>query len=173
MKPNPTKLIFLDLEGVVVTQGSIESVSTRKINPPNYMDYGDSWGEFVNPVAMGLIFLLAEEFDAEIVLTSTIRFKNEVRIALDRIWVQRSGGGKRILDVTPRAETREWEIREYLNREESKAVTHYVVIDDRYLLIDNFVLVDPHDGFSFGHYNKCRELLCDDVAKLESKLILL
>lgn len=161
------RVIFLDIEGVVVTHRSvIVAINNSKITYPNdtsmqhYTGATNSeWHRFIDKDALGLVFYLAKEMECQIVLTSTLRFQEHVHYGLLKAAPDFAKGGVNgeaadhylSFCVTERLQSREDEIRKFIK---DHGVEDYVVLDDRRLQIDNFVEVNPLEGFSVAD---CRD----------------
>lgn len=166
------KVVFLDLEGVVVTHKSILYNHTpdnpyRGARVPN-------WNQYIDRCCLGLVYRLAMEFAAQIVLTSTMRNDKYVHtglLALPPVWMSMDN----TLDymssaVTEHRGSREEEIQKFV---EDFEVKKFVVFDDRELKIKNFVLVNPHDGISMRNFNKAKEFLIDEGQEIKYEGIFL
>ena len=166
------KIIFLDLEGVVVSH---KTILLNTGHDQSYMSHDANWARFVDKLAIQLIFRLADEFDANIVLTSTLRSNPKIIEAVNRLWTEWYADADLIYGVTGRSSSREQEIADYLiaQRKTDDPVDYFVVIDDRRLTTSNFVQTDPREGFSYANYQECRTLLADDGVQLKPDLIFL
>ena len=166
------KIIFLDLEGVVVSH---KTILLNTGHDQSYMSYDANWARFVDKLAIQLIFRLADEFDANIVLTSTLRSDPKIIGAINRLWLEWYEDADLIYGVTGRSSSREQEIADFVMElgKRDSMVTKFVVIDDRRLTTSNFVQTDPREGFSYANYQECRTLLADDGVQLKPDLIFL
>ena len=76
------RIVFLDLEGVVVTHKSILAthllaLAGAKID--GYTGGGPDWANYVDRVAYAMILRVCQKHGAKIVLTSVLRTRHEVR----------------------------------------------------------------------------------------------
>lgn len=168
------KIIFLDIEGVIVSHRSI--VLNTNIEKKEFYDSrSNGWHRFVDPLSIGLVFKLAEDFGAKIVLTSTLRTDPKIVSALDHMWLKRNEDADHIYGHTGHSGSREDEIMDSINNlaKSGVIVSHKVVIDDRMLDISDFVRTDPHEGFTYANYVECRRHLTDNPATLKPELIFL
>lgn len=162
--------IFLDIEGVIVSHRTIIAHSDLP-NGIHYHGGSENWTTFIDTAALGLIYRLAKDFSAKIVLTSTLRFKRGIvndLIALRPSYVSSEEAIAMFsLGVTERLGMREDEITIFAKE---NGVTKYVVIDDRTLSIGNFVNVNQSVGFSYDDYQDSKVYLLSEgeVAKYES-----
>ena len=165
------RVIFLDIEGVVVTHRSlIVALNNAKIAYPDntslqrYTGATDAgWHRFIDKDALGLVFFLAREMECQIVLTSTLRSQEHVHYGLLQAAPEFAKGPNGdeadqylSFSVTERLRSREDEIRQFIA---DHGVEDYVVLDDRRLQIDNFVEVRPLEGFSVADCHDAKLLL--------------
>ena len=159
-RPPKTCAIYLDLEGVLVTHGTL--IARKGIQEPHYSGLNPNWKDFVSPVAWGLVVQLALEFDAEIVITSTLRSNDGILSALkslihldldlehEDLFAQnwRTGHGDR----------RSEEIQDHAR---SSGHETYLVIDDRKVDLPDHqpFVVHPYDGFTYRNFLAAREWL--------------
>lgn len=123
-----TNYIFLDLDGVVSTerhylQRAKEGLPAR-----------DDLGPFFDPLAVENLRLIIEATQADVVITSSWRFKGAE--AMQELWMQRQMPGM-LLDITPTLSfnafcLRGMEILKWLaeHAPEMRSDYHYVIIDD-------------------------------------------
>ena len=157
------RVIFLDIEGVVVTHRSLivainnarakHNGDATDTSMQNYTGATNAyWHRFIDKDALGLVFFLAKEMECQIVLTSTLRFQEHVHFGLLAAAPEFAKGPNGdeadqylSFSVTERLNRREDEIRHFIA---DHGVEDYVVLDDRDLQIDNFIRVSPFEGFS-------------------------
>jgi HAD domain in Swiss Army Knife RNA repair proteins len=163
------KTIFLDIEGVVVTHRSILVQPSPK-RSETYHEDRTGWHRFIDKTAMGLVYLLARDFGAQIVLTSILRGKTDTYSGLCEVappWVEDATAFV-ANEHTDKLGSREDGINLFIR--ENK-VDKYVVIDDRNLKIKNFVWCNPRDGFSYDNYQQSRLFLADDPSTVKYELV--
>lgn len=166
------RIVFLDLEGVVVTHKSIlathlPALAGAKID--GYTGGGPDWANYVDRVAYAMILRVCQKHGAKIVLTSVLRTRHEVRKHLLDLAEILLGSSPTHLfhscPVTEHSDSREEEIRDWILFEEKATgseLESFCVIDDRRLEIENFVQVDQRDGFSYDNYMKAQNFLVRD-----------
>ena len=171
------KAIFLDIEGVVVSHRTIIAYSDLP-NDVHYSGGNEGWLQFVDPVAMALVFRLAKTFGAYLVLTSTLRFKPNVvtdLIKLRPCYVSEEEAVEMFsLGVTGRtASTRNDREGEILDFVENNRLLRYVVIDDRNLDMGNFVNCNSASGITYNNYQDAKEFLVNDNEEIHYEAIYL
>lgn len=152
------RVIFLDIEGVVVTHRSliVEITNAQMFEDGVMRNYTGAtnakWHRFIDKHALGLVFFLAKEMECQIVVTSTLRFQQFVHLGLLEaapLFAKGRYGNEAdkymSFCVTDKLGKREDEIRKFVA---DHNVQEYVVLDDRGLQIENFVQVSPYEGFS-------------------------
>lgn len=152
--------IFLDLEGPIVSYDSIVANTTFNDHYAGASTF--RWIDWADPIALKLVFRLAIDFNSKIVVTSVLRFEKRVTAQLyyffqdlaDKENVENPYAGE-----TVRSKDREDEIRQYIKE---NSVQKFVVIDDRELNIENFVLIGRR-GFRFPEYEDCKQYLFDET----------
>jgi HAD domain in Swiss Army Knife RNA repair proteins len=165
------KVIFLDIEGVIVTHRSILVQHSPK-HGETYHGGELGWHRFIDKTAMGLVYLLARDFKAQIVLTSTLRDKPETHTGLCAVKPHWLDDPYDLLsqEVTTHLRTREDEIKKFIALHK---VEKFVVIDDRKLTIDKFVWCNAYDGFSYDCYQQSKMFLADDLTTVKHEAIYL
>jgi hypothetical protein len=171
------KAIFLDIEGVIVSHRTIIAHSDL-INGVHYSGGNAGWLQFVDTVAMALVFRLAKSFGAYIVLTSTLRYKPNViedLITLRPCYVSENEAREMFsLGVTGRTSSmrndREGEILTFV---EQHKLLRYVVIDDRNLDMGNFVNCNSASGITYNNYQDAKEFLVNDDEEINYEAIYL
>jgi hypothetical protein len=157
---NYDKVIFLDIEGVIVTHRTILDKTTDHLH---YHGGRMNWEQFIDTGAMSLIWRIAVKHNAVIVLTSTIRFEKLTISGLlssKPDWLDLHTAISYLsTEVTEKYGTREEQIRAFVQAHGTKK---FVVIDDRELEIENFIGVNPRDGFSMANYYEAQHHIADD-----------
>lgn len=172
LEPNKYhKVIFLDIEGVVVTHRSI----VRQHCPTKgefYRGGYNGWHRFIDREGMAMVYKLAVDYDAQIVLTSTLRNAPETYsglCAVTPIWLE-DPTEYLSSEVTVQGKTREGEIRSFIVEHK---VEKYVVLDDRDLKTGAFLQCNPEDGVTFDIYCKAKRFLADDPDSIRDESIFL
>lgn len=163
------KVIFLDIDGVLVTEVFITACYEISSNLYN-VDYNkimrDDYGMKFDPLACRVLEHIIKETDAKIVISSTWRMSGI--IGIQEMWEYRKMFGE-IIDITPNfmyktgsTLQRGAEIKEWLNHHPE--VTNYCIIDDDSDMLDeqinNFVQVHPMYGLTFkDDYEKVLNIL--------------
>ena len=157
---NYDKVIFLDIEGVIVTHRTILDKTTKHLK---YVGGTIGWERFIDTGAMSLIWRIAQKYNAVIVLTSTLRYQpltipgllNSLPdwLSLDDALAFLSS------EVTSRGDIREEEIRAFITKHK---VQRFVVIDDRDLEIEHFVQINAYDGFRMKDYYQAQSYFTDE-----------
>ena len=158
------KVIFLDIEGVVVTHKSILFNHTE--DNPYRGARKANWSGYIDRLCLGLVYKLAHDYKAQIVVTSTLRKDKYCHTGLLSVaptWLNMITSEISALDylsnaVTEHRSNREEEIAKFV---EDFEVKQYVVFDDRALKCPNFVQVSPYDGLSLFDYNSAKPFLLD------------
>lgn len=179
------KIIFLDLEGPIVTSGDIVARALPfKMKGEEYpYEPATNLGLFANPTNFGLVLALAFKHQAKIVVSSVLRKDPRT---LDQL-----------LDLTLKLIDRnlsyeffhpDWRTADLGKREEEilhwvdnhPGVQRWVAIDDRQLWRNQsiphpgyFCQVRPTDGFTFRHYEECRQFFTEPGQHFEPEIILL
>ena len=173
------KVIFLDIEGVVVTHKSI--LFNHTPDNPYRGARVPMWHHYIDKLCMGLVYLLAKDYAAKIVLTSTLRSDKYVHTGLLAVappWlnsllaVDPEVCALDLLStaVTEHRSSREEEIAKFV---EDFAVKQYVVFDDRALKCPNFIQVDQYDGIRMRDFKKAKYLLVSEGQEIEHEGIFL
>ncbi len=166
--PPPAKIervIFLDIEGVVVTQRSLHCAFADV--PPEIRPYTGAdesgWHEFIDKPALALVYQLARERGAQIVLTSTLRTDKYVHLGLLTAapnWAKGPNGDEAdqylSFEVTPKLGYRVLEIRTFI---EKHGVESFCVIDDTILDIECYSRVEATHGFSVVNLGECMRFM--------------
>lgn len=150
-----SKIIFLDIDGVICTHRGKASQGLR-----NHDDY-------LEPTACDLVFRLIEEFDAQVVISSTWRKNGEeyVREAFDSANQSGITEAFHFIWATPEnGKSRGYEIQEWLYKEfDIKEPEAYLILDDDSDMLESqkphLVLTNGYNGISFGDYLKARQIL--------------
>jgi hypothetical protein len=159
------KVIFLDIEGVIVTHKSI--LYNHTPDRPYRGARTPVWNSYIDQLCLGLVYKLAMDFAAQIVVTSTLRndkYCHTGLLASSPPWLGDNAGDYLSTQVTEHRGSREEEIALFV---EKFKVTQYVVFDDRDLECPNFIRVDQYDGLSLHNYNKAKQFLADEGAEIK------
>lgn len=150
-------VIFLDLEGPIVTHRSILT------GPADiaYQGGKPGWTHFIDSISLKLVKRLSDKYQAKIVLTSYLRRFDNVKD--DLIGVDPYGMNFAEDWRTDNVGNREDEILRYVSKHN---VEKYVAIDDMKLDIKNSVRVDPREGVTFRAYSSCQKYLGDPLHEL-------
>jgi hypothetical protein len=156
------KAIFLDIEGVVVTHRSVLFSHTKTDHYHGARNR--EWYKFIDPLAMGLIYRLARDYGAQIVLTSTLRNDEFVMEGLHKVappWLPEGTADQFFAaEVTSKLDSREAEIQAYIKKH---GVERYVVFDDRELSMgDHFIQINQYDGITMQDFNDGKILLLNE-----------
>ena len=141
-------VVYLDLEGVVVSHRSILAAS----NIQRYSAIcAATFMVGVDQTSLNLIAFMAKKHNSKICITSTLRDYDYLKPTLEAAF--KDAGFIDMLHGDWRTcheeDTREKQIQSHIRR---NAVDRYIVLDDRKLEIKNFVRVDPTEGFTFRNY---------------------
>jgi hypothetical protein len=152
------KVIYLDLEGVVVSIADIIARTDEQLK--EYYTYRDIWNQFVNKSSWNLICRAAQIHNAKIVLTSTLRRQEGIIDQLNK--VRNTNNQDYDLwhssPITDSGSSREQEIRDHAS---ANGVTKYSVIDDRKLDMPELINIDPVTGFTAYDFYKLQDALAD------------
>lgn len=164
-----SKAVYLDLEGVVVTHQSILANSRVQ----HYSALCEAtFLVGLNYTALNFIAFMAAKHNAKICITSTLRRHAYLKPTLDRVF--RESGFVDMLHEDWRTcnteSTRELQIESHVIR---NGVTKYVALDDRDLKMENFVWIDPTDGFAYKHYEEAQKFIADNPEDIKQEIILL
>lgn len=148
--PSVTPIIFLDFDGVLNSVASMYSIG----DPSKY------WSN----VSIGLIALLAERGDAEIVVSSAWRLHHPdaASIQVELRSMKAAQIAKYVVGKTDHdGPVRGAEIARWLA---ANGDPPYLIIDDSADMLDGqlsrFVRVQGNDGFCFRHYCRAMAILC-------------
>lgn len=151
MTDKPTKVLFLDIDGVLNSQSSAMALGGYPHSFDGYDLKRFDW------VSVGLIRLLCGETKTSIVLSSSWRILHSViEVA--------NGLDLPVIDKTPvLSGYRGTEIQDWLDRHPE--VLHYAIVDDDSDMLSKqkkcFVKTNPLDGLQFKHYKRLKEILND------------
>lgn len=161
------KVIFLDIEGPLVTHRSILQYTDMSISR-HYSGGGRNpdWWKFMDLCAVGLVYKLAVDYKAQIVLTSTLKkdkytYHGLIKAAPE--WLSEEATSYLSTAITGDRSTREEEIQDFIRTCE---VEKYVVIDDRRLDIPNLLWCNPRDGFLYDQWFQGMLYLADDPSQV-------
>lgn len=158
------KVVFLDFDGVLNSTQSNNFWKSRRTQ--------DQWEEGLRKWDGSMQEYIAEEFcpicvnnleelfrrvpNLKIVISSSWRINNDIE-SLKRILSPAKLASNAIIDITPRfldLSTRGLEIKHWLDNYEEEEITHYVIIDDANVMLDeqkkNFVHTSELHGFQYG-----------------------
>ena len=149
MSSIPTKILFLDIDGV------LNSHRTAYAFDGFPHSFGPECMAKFDHVAIGLVRKVCEETGASIVLSSSWRIIHKVHACAN-------GLNLPIFDSTPTGgQLRGDEIGMWLR--DHPEVTHYAIVDDDTDMLDEqlprFVHTNTQDGLTFAHYEKLKSLL--------------
>lgn len=164
------KVIFLDIEGVIVTHCSI-IVNHCPEKQQTYHGGRAFWWHFIDKNAMGLVYMLAREYGAKIVLTSTLRGMSHTLVGLEAvapIWAADDPYEYLSTEHTKFLNSREREIAEFVARNK---VRKYVVFDDNPLACPNFILTNAWNGLSYEEYQEAKVCLADTGQEVNQELV--
>lgn len=156
------KVIFLDIDGVLVGLEYLRTLSALKI--PNVDEYGY---EFDPRCVRNLEYILKESPGTKIVLSSTWRYMGLAKVL--KMWKSRKLPGE-IVGLTPNLTregegeiTRGMEIQEWLTKCRHEEVSRYIIIDDDGDMLpeqtDVFIHTASHHGIRFDDCRKAIDLL--------------
>lgn len=138
------KILFLDFDGVLNTehyQGLLQYQGKS---------WQDEYGAFFDPKAVKQLKRIIDAIGADIVVESSWKYLG--LDAMKEMWMARDLPGK-VVDITPSliGENKGVEIASWLS-EHATQDTHYVIIDDEYVILDSqsshFVLTNPYEGIT-------------------------
>lgn len=167
-----SKIIFLDIDGVLNTERQHDRCVNEGITPV------DGFGYAFDPIAVANLKRIVEETGADIVISSS--WKLWGLDAMQRMWIRRGLPGK-VIDITPNTESDEMllsvdldymdipaikgsEIKEWLSTN-GNDVTHYAILDDLPDLLpeqeSHFVQTDPRIGITEEDAEQIIKILTD------------
>lgn len=155
------KVIFLDIEGVIVTHRSIITQFSKE-KGEYYHGGRPGWHRFIDRCAMALVFHMAKEHGARICLSSTLRNDPGVVSAICCIcphWLDEEDALDMFTEPTAHGSSREEEIKSFIKAHD---VEQWVAIDDRDLNLHNFVQTRPADGFSMQNFYDAQLFLVNE-----------
>ena len=139
------KIIFLDIDGVMNSQTYYRSIKVKS----------KDWDRF-DPIAVKLLKMLLEEFEAKIVITSSWRF-GAIDILINEL--SKTGLKKYLYKdwKTPQlyGYKRGDEIQKWL--EKHLEVNNYIIIDDEENILDNQLRYFIKTNMTFGFNDECYE----------------
>lgn len=153
------KVIFLDIEGVIVTHRSIIVNHDLKSNS-TYRGGRPGWDKFIDKLALGLVVTLAKEYGAKIVVTSTLRGMPGtlpgLRLAAPHWCTPTDLEDFLCEEHIEFLDTKEEGIAAFVAKHD---VLSYVVFDDCIVKCSNFIRVNGHDGLTWEDYQVAKEYL--------------
>lgn len=138
------KILFLDFDGVLNTE-HYQCLLQYQGKP-----WQDEHGAFFDPNAVKQLKRIIDATDADIVVESSWKYLGLE--AMQEMWAVRNLPG-RVIDITPSSvgDDKGVEIASWLS-EHATQDTHYVIIDDEYVILDSqsshFVLTNPYEGIT-------------------------
>lgn len=158
------KIIFLDIDGVLISTRSVLARLDETCTRPDYQ-IADSI-QRVDPVAVGLVNRLCRKADVRIVISSSHRthFANLHSL---RLYIAELGITGEVIGSTPVLnKARGFEIQSWLETWEEETgsnSTVYIIADDIADMLPeqkcNFIKCDPNTAFSAkNYYDACRIL---------------
>jgi hypothetical protein len=163
MTDAPTKVLFLDIDGVLNSRRSV--IATGAF--PHCFD--DNNKKRFDWIAVGLIRELCEKEGASIVLSSSWRHgRNAVHECANGLDLP-------IFDKTPDLPgVRGEEIQDWLNRHPE--VIHYAIVDDNSDMLesqaDHFVQTSEEDGLLFGDFVALGRILRGELGGVRRKALM-
>jgi hypothetical protein len=182
------KIIFLDIDGVLVTQRFFEALDELcKMNDWDFSEKcRDNFGHLFDPLCVEQLDRIIKETEAKIVISSTWRFPGGLN-DMKRMWEKRGLPGE-IIDVTPDSRPAEMifetpmgkrreeesvprgmEIDAWLDKQgyfrgaSVSNITSYVIIDDDidmlYIQRDNIVTTSFRQGLTKDLADECIDIL--------------
>lgn len=148
-------VIYLDLEGVVVTTSSI--MALQRNAPYNGMS-SENFIHFVDKVSLGLVCKVAASFSASICISSTLRGHEWLKASLEEL-IKGYGVPLHKNWKTSHQSSREEEILKHVA---DNGVTNFAVVDDRKLDIKNFVRTNQRFGFDLEAHKKVVDIFDAD-----------
>ena len=151
-----SKVIFLDIDGVLNNQSHIEKL-VELLGEEQYYQLNKDLGEMpFDYRCCKWLHKLIKETDAEIILSSTWRMSKDLINGIERF------AEIKIKDITPRLQDiRGKEIQQYLDQH--KEITNYVIIDDDTDMLKeqfaHFSKTDFMNGFTKQNYIECKNIL--------------
>ena len=149
------KILFLDFDGVLNTE-YYQGLLQYQGKP-----WQDEHGAFFDPNTVKQLKRIIDATDADIVVESSWKYLG--LDAMKEMWMARDLPGK-VVDITPSSvgDNKGVEIASWLS-EHAKQDTHYVIIDDEYVILDSqsshFVLTNPYEGITEEQANRAISML--------------
>ena len=149
------KILFLDFDGVLNTE-YYQGLLQYQGKP-----WQDEHGAFFDPNTVKQLKSIIDATDADIVVESSWKYLG--LDAMKEMWMARDLPGK-VVDITPSSvgDNKGVEIASWLS-EHAKQDTHYVIIDDEYVILDSqsshFVLTNPYEGITEEQANRAISML--------------
>lgn len=164
------KLIFLDIDGVLNSEGFYHSRDFVRRDKEFLNDRIKAYEQNLDPRAIDYLNMIINRTDAEIILSSSWRWQNNPQGNENtNIALQNKGLKKRFIDITPRfaGDLRGNEIKAFLEEfEKTHEVENYVILDDDVDMLDeqkeHFVNTDWHDGLTFKNAVDAANILLED-----------
>ena len=151
------RAVFLDLEGPIVTRRSVIAGASI-LKKPYEGDATWQWIEYADKTALLMMARLCEHFKADLVITSMLRSNDRVLSQIYAFLMENNADVDCGFSKTPHLGKREDEISAYVKE---RKIDNFVVVDDKQLRIQNFILVSPIDGITLHDYERCVEALFD------------
>lgn len=149
------KILFLDFDGVLNTE-YYQGLLQHQGKP-----WQDEHGAFFDPNAVKQLKRIIDATDAVIVVESSWKYLG--LDAMKELWKVRNLPGK-IIDITPSSvgDNKGVEIASWLS-EHATQDTHYVIIDDEYVILDSqlphFILTNSYEGITKEQANRAISML--------------
>lgn len=151
-----SKVIFLDIDGVLNNQNHIEKL-VELLGEEQYFQLNKDLGEMpFDYRSCKWLHKLIKETDAEIILSSTWRMSKDLIKGIEKF------AEIKIKDITPiLQDIRGKEIQQYLDTH--KEITNYVIIDDDTDMLKeqfaHFSKTNFMNGFTEQNYIECKNIL--------------
>jgi hypothetical protein len=173
MKSDYESVIFLDIEGVIVTHKTI-ILNTDLASGFRYHGGRLHWEKFIDKTALGLVGKLAMDYDATIVVSSTLRGMPHTTagllFALEAQFPSSGAESYLSKEHTEFLGSREKDIMAFV---EKHSVERYVILDDADFEHPHLVHVNPLDGLSYDNYQAARHFLVKPPAEVNPDIIFL
>ncbi len=166
-------VIFLDIEGVIVTNKTI-ILNTDLESGLHYHGGRRHWEKFIDKTALGLVGKLAMDNEAKIVISSTLRGMSHtwsgLYTTLEKLFPDSDTESYLAHEHTEFLGSREKDIMAFVRRH---SVERYVIFDDADFEHPHLVHVNPLDGLSYDNYQAARHFLVKPPAEVNPDVIFL
>lgn len=169
-----TKLLYLDLEGVLVNH---KALIGAKLRGERYIGYKakESFVCGLDMSCVDLMLYMLLKHQAQICLTSTLRTEPKIKTWLEELFAERApySNYSWFFEAewrTGHEDSRETEILAHVHKH---GIESWVAIDDRKLGLTNFVWISPYDGLSLENYANAEPFIADNPEDIKPELIFL